>query len=216
MTIRGQLIGWTTLVAALSTINYVSRATGGKPPRDVLYHYSAAIGGFVQYALILGLVVVLARPAIADRLALRPPRSWGRSLLMALGVIVAVYLFAIALEPFLDPGNEQGLTPKEWEPDRAGAFAANFAVIAGIAPVAEELAFRGLGFHVLRGLGEWPAIVLVGLAFGLAHGLVEGLPILAFFGACLAYLRSRTGSVYPGILVHSAFNAIALTVAVST
>lgn len=210
------MVGWTALVAALSTINYVSRATEGKPPRDILYHYSAAIGGFIQYALILGLVLALARPSVADRLALRPPASWKRALLLALGAIVAVYVFAGALTPFLDPGNEQGLTPKNWDPDRAGAFAANFVVIAGMAPLVEELTFRGLGFHILRRLGEWPAILLVGLAFGLAHGLVEGLPILAFFGACLAFIRSRTGSVYPTILVHAVFNAIALTVAVTT
>jgi membrane protease YdiL (CAAX protease family) len=216
VTSRGRLIGWTALVGALSAINYTSRAVEGKPPADILYRYSAAVGGFIQYAVILGLVLVLARPEIRDRLALRRPESWRRALLLALGALGIVYVVAGALEPFLDAGKEQGLTPRNWDPDRAPAFVANFIVIAGFAPIVEELTFRGLGFAVLRRLGEWPAILLVGLAFGLAHGLVEGLPILAVFGAGLAFLRSRTGSVYPGILAHSAFNAVALTVAVST
>ena len=33
------------------------------------------------------------------------------------------------------------------------------------------------------------------------------------FGAGLAFLRSRTGSVYPGMVVHGAFNSIALVLA---
>jgi membrane protease YdiL (CAAX protease family) len=215
VTPNGRLIGWALLVGALSAINYISRATEGKPPRDILYHYSAAVGGLLQYALILALVVALARPGVRDRLALRRPSSWRRALLLSAGAIVAVYVVAGALAPFLDAEKEQGLTPDKWDPARAPAFVANFIVIAGLAPLVEELTFRGLGFDVLRRLGEWPAIVLVGLAFGLAHGLIEGLPILAVFGACLAFIRSRTRSVYPGILTHSAFNAVALTVAVS-
>ena len=59
-------------------------------------------------------------------------------------------------------------------------------------------------------LGRVPAILLVGLAFGLAHGLVEALLVLVPFGIALAVLRDRTDSVYPGMLVHGLFNGIAL------
>jgi membrane protease YdiL (CAAX protease family) len=52
--------------------------------------------------------------------------------------------------------------------------------------------------------------VLIGLAFGFYHGLVNAFPILAAFGIGLAYLRARTGSVYPGMVAHATFNAIAL------
>jgi membrane protease YdiL (CAAX protease family) len=44
---------------------------------------------------------------------------------------------------------------------------------------------------------------------------VEAFPFLATFGALLAYLRSRVDSVYPGMIVHGLFNAIALVVAVT-
>ena len=78
-----------------------------------------------------------------------------------------------------------------------------------------SLTFRGLGYSLLVRFGRWTAIVLVGIAFGLAHGLVQAFPFLAALGAGLAYLRSRIDSVYPGMIVHGAFNAIALAVAVS-
>jgi membrane protease YdiL (CAAX protease family) len=59
-------------------------------------------------------------------------------------------------------------------------------------------------------LGRWPSIVLVGVAFGLAHGLVEALLVLVPFGMALAWLRDRTNSVVPGMFVHAFFNGAAL------
>lgn len=213
---RGRLLGWTALVAALAALNYGSRAAGGKPERDVLYQYSTAIGGLLQYGIILAVVLALARPGAGQRLALRRPHSWGRAVVLAIASLLTVYAAALGLDAFLDAGGEQGLTPDGWNGDRAGAFAANFVVVALVAPIVEELSFRGLGFAVLLRFGEWPAILAIGLAFGLAHGLVQGLPILAVFGAALAFLRSRTGSVFPGMGVHALFNSVALVVAVTT
>ena len=93
---------------------------------------------------------------------------------------------------------------------------ANFLVVAVLAPIVEEITFRGLGYKLIEPFGKWTAILVVGLLFGLAHGLVEALPILAAFGAGLAYVRMRTGSVYPGMIVHSAFNSLVLIVAVTS
>jgi membrane protease YdiL (CAAX protease family) len=52
------------------------------------------------------------------------------------------------------------------------------------------------------------------IGFALAHGLVEGFPLLVLFGAGLAYMRSRVASIVPGIVVHMAFNAVVLLAAV--
>jgi membrane protease YdiL (CAAX protease family) len=97
-----------------------------------------------------------------------------------------------------------------WEPAHAGAFAANFVLFVAIAPFVEELTFRGAGQSLLRFLGQWPSIVLVGVAFGLAHGLLEALIVLVPFGIALAWLRDRTDSVVPGMFVHALFNGAAL------
>jgi uncharacterized protein len=214
---RGRLLGWTSLVTVLATLNYAARFVGGKPPEDTLYRYDYAIGGAVQYALILGVVLWLAR-GLPKRplLALRRPRSWPAAAGIAILVLLGIAAVSALLGPLLHPGKEQGLTPDRWEPRHAFAYGLNFAVIAGAAPLVEELTFRGLGFTLLERFGSWMAIVLVGLAFGLAHGLIEALPVLVVFGGGLAYLRWRTGSVYPGMLLHATFNAIALTLAVTT
>jgi membrane protease YdiL (CAAX protease family) len=59
------------------------------------------------------------------------------------------------------------------------------------------------------------AIIVSGVLFGAAHGLVVALPILAVFGIVNGVLRVRTNSIYPPMALHAAFNGIALIAAVS-
>jgi len=148
-------------------------------------------------------------------LALRRPTSWRTALWVGVGVGLGMFVLTIFLGPVLHPDREQGVTPDTWQPRHAAAYVGNGIVVAVIAPTVEELTFRGLGYSLLSRYGRWAAIIGTGLAFGLAHGLLNALPFLAAFGVGLAYLRSRVDSVYPGMVVHGLFNAIALTVAVS-
>jgi len=215
MGLSGKLIGWLSLVGVVSAIGFAQRFAGGKPPRNALFHYSTAAAELVTFAVILAVVLWIAKgPRLRELLALRRPRSWWRALWIAVSVLLLVYALNAALDPLLHPGREQGLTPHGWQPAHAGAFAANVFAFAIVGPIVEELTFRGVGYGLLARYGDTFAILAVGLAFGLWHGLVEALPILIAFGTGLAYMRSRTGSVYPGILLHASFNAIALAVAV--
>ena len=212
-----RLAGWTAFILLFSALNYAARAASGTPDRNALYHYGTAVGGLVQYALILGVMLLIARGLPKrEAFALRRPPSWPRALGLGLAVLIGVYVVSAALDPFLHPGKEQGLTPTGWQPAHASAYLANFLVVAIVAAVVEELTFRGIGYTLLVRFGVWPAILLTGLAFGLAHGLVDGLPLLSLFGCGLAWLRSRTDSVYPGVVVHATFNSLALILAVTT
>jgi membrane protease YdiL (CAAX protease family) len=214
--VTGRLIAWLAFVGAFIALAYASRATGGEPADDVLYEYRTAVAGLVQYAIVLAIVLWITRgPQQRRLLALRPPRSWGGAVGWSIAVIVAIYVVSGIAEPFLNPGEEQGLTPDRWEPDRAGAYAANFLVIAGVTPIVEELMFRGAGYSLLARFGQLVAIVVTGVTFGLVHGLVEALVVLTAFGIGLAWLRMKTDSVYPCIAVHALFNAVALIVAVT-
>jgi membrane protease YdiL (CAAX protease family) len=129
--------------------------------------------------------------------------------------LVAIWAASAALAPFLDASEEQGLVPDEWDSSRIGAFAAFFVVVAVVAPVVEEHTYRGLGFTLLAPYGAWVAILVTGVLFGAAHGLVAGLAVLSIFGVVVAWLRSRTDSVYPPMLLHGVFNGTALILSVT-
>lgn len=183
---------------------------------DLLYRWSTVVGGAVQYALILALVLFIARGLAPAVLGLRPPSSWRGAAGWIAASIVAIWVIGAALNPFLEAGEEQGLVPQDWDPDRAAAFAANFVVVALVAPVVEELTYRGLGFAAVQQFfGGGAAVVVTSLAFGLAHGLVIALPVLAIFGLILGWLRLRTSSLYPPIILHAIFNGAALLASVA-
>jgi membrane protease YdiL (CAAX protease family) len=209
-----RLAGWLALVGLMIAVAYLGRATEGKPDPQILYKWSTAVGGVVQDGIILLLVLGLAA---RDRelLALRRPESLGRALRLLGVALVAIYVFEVLYSSLTHPGNEQGLTPSHWEPKHAAAYIVNGIVICTVIPFVEELTFRGLGYSLLERFGRWPAIIAVGLIFGLAHGLVVSLPVIAVFGAVLAWIRSETRSVYPGMLLHATFNLIALVAAVT-
>jgi membrane protease YdiL (CAAX protease family) len=205
-----RLGAWLGFVLALATLNYSARISGGPPPKDVLYQWENAVGSAIEFGVFLGIMLLIARGAL-ELLALRRPQSWRGALRGALIVLVGVYALSAILGPLLHPGREQGLTPDKWDSSRAAPFFANAFVVCVIAPFVEELTFRGVGYSLLRArFGVEPAIVVSALVFGLAHGLVEALPLLVAFGIGLAWVRERQDSTIPGMLLHGTFNAIAL------
>jgi membrane protease YdiL (CAAX protease family) len=208
---------WTSFVLAFAALSYTLRFTEGKPPKNLLYKWATVEGNLIQYAIIAAIVYGIAGLAGPRRqvFALRRPSSWWTALKIGLGIGAGMILLSYLLNPLLHPGREQGITPDTWQPKHAAAYVANGIVIAVVAPIVEELTFRGVGYSLLARYGRWVAIITTGVAFGLAHGLVQAFPLLAAFGIGLAYLRSRVNSVYPGMIVHGLFNAVAITVAVA-
>ena len=88
-------------------------------------------------------------------------------------------------------------------------------MIVGLAPVAEELFFRGFLFAGLRTRWSlWPAAITSGLIFGLVHaptGITTVVP-LAVLGFALCWLYNRTGSLWPCVIAHMINNGLALAV----
>jgi membrane protease YdiL (CAAX protease family) len=211
----GKLVGWLSLVGVLAALNYASRFTEGKPPADSLYRYDNAISGIVFYAITFGIVLAIARGLTRVELGVRAPASWPRALGLTLTVLVALLIAETLLESLLHGAREQGLEPAHWEPSKAPQFALNAAVVVIAAPIVEEFTFRGLGFRLLAPFGTFVAVVGTAVAFAADHGLVEGFPALFLFGIGVALVRLRTGSIYPGMMLHACFNAFALAAAVA-
>jgi membrane protease YdiL (CAAX protease family) len=96
-----------------------------------------------------------------------------------------------------------------------------FAVFAFAvsAPVVEEIFFRGLLYRSLRNrFSVLPAALIAGVLFGFVHITsypLDTLPVKAAFGviACLFY--ERTGSLLPGIALHSFVDASSIDVSLT-
>lgn len=211
-----RLVAWLVVVLLLTTLAYIGQLTSGDNPDDVAYRYGTSLSAALFYGVVLGVLLLISWGTDRRELfALRRPESWPRALGLAAVALVAIWIAGAALAPFLDATDEQGLVPDDWDSSRAGAFALFFVVVTVGAPVVEELTYRGLGFALLAPFGTWVAIVVTGVLFGLAHGLIVALPVLTIFGIAIGWLRARTKSIYPPMLLHATFNGAALILSVT-
>jgi membrane protease YdiL (CAAX protease family) len=87
-------------------------------------------------------------------------------------------------------------------------------VIAVVPAFVEEIAFRGMLQGRLNALlGLRSGMLLTALSFALCHFSPAVLPIHFGLGLYLGWLRQRSGSILPGMLLHCAYNSLVLLVA---
>lgn len=90
-----------------------------------------------------------------------------------------------------------------------GVLLGFFAIVV-VAPIVEELLFRGyLQTALTRRMKPWMAIAISSAVFGAIHFQPLAFPILALLGAVFGYLYHRTGSLKVNIALHMANNAFA-------
>lgn len=79
-----------------------------------------------------------------------------------------------------------------------------------LAPIGEELSFRGLTYQYLRraGLGVVAANILQALLFGIMHMQPIQIVYASVLGLLLGYLREKYQSIYIPIVMHCIFNFI--------
>jgi uncharacterized protein len=137
----------------------------------------------------------------------RGPRSIGLVILALIAYGAVAALWAVTLAPHSTAKTLSG------NPTNLSTVNVVLAVIAisASAPIVEEIFFRGLLYRSLRNrLAVIPAAFLAGCLFGLVHitsyPLIT-LPVKAAFGVIACLLYERTGSLLPGIALHSFVDA---------
>lgn len=97
------------------------------------------------------------------------------------------------------------------------AIIAIWLTTACVAPLFEELLFRGALFHGLRNhLGPIEAGAIVSAGFALVHPSPHTALYLFCFSAIACWLTERTGSLVPAVVLHSANNAASLFILSNT
>jgi hypothetical protein len=105
-----------------------------------------------------------------------------------------------------------------------GEFGSSLALallaVAVIAPISEEIIFRGFTFRWLQGrLPLWGAVLVSAAIFSAAHvGWAEPTLFLPVFlsGILLAYVYAKSGSLWPGVIVHMTINIVGVLLILSS
>ncbi len=86
-----------------------------------------------------------------------------------------------------------------------------FLLISAMPAIFEELAFRGVIQSALeRVLGEREAWLIQAALFSILHLLPMMFPSHFVMGLCFGYMRLRSRSLYPGMILHASWNALVL------
>jgi len=183
--------------------------------------FSFIVTGVVELAFVIApayYTVVKREPGITIRQGLAALGLRRTRLRPAIILIVAGFLVVIGVNVFysflittfnlpLHTNSDALLQQAKYAP------ITTLGLIAGavlVAPFCEEVFFRGFLFGgLLERMSFWPAALLSAFLFGLAHGDVGSFAVLFVFGLALAFVRWRTGSTWPGIVLHAANNATA-------
>lgn len=175
--------------------------------------------GAVIYALTIGLVIggpwlVLKRRTTLGELGLQRWPSWKDLLITPLGFLVyaglSAGLIAMAQQflPFINFDQKQ-----EIGFDQLGQqfeYVLAFLTLVVIAPVAEEVLFRGYLFGKLRKYTSlWIAILITSVLFALVHFAWNvGIDVFAL-SVILCLLTVWSKSLWPAILLHMLKNFVA-------
>ena len=80
-----------------------------------------------------------------------------------------------------------------------------------VAPVVEELFFRGFVFAGLAQRYDWRVAVLISSGlFAVIHFQPLASPAIFILGCIFAYLYYRSRSIWPAVLMHVSTNTLAL------
>ena len=201
------------VVAAVLAIPFVVGldAAGADEPAPTV------AGTIVQNLALIGVAVALAwrtRRPKAWHFGLRRTRFWPALGWTALG-LVAFFIAAIAYSALIDPEVEQTTLDDLNARETALATIATAVLVCVVAPVGEEIFFRGFIYRSLRGsLNVWLAALIGGVLFGLVHLPTgpDAVPMLTILGVIFCLIYERTGSLYPVIGLHAFNNTIAVGV----
>jgi uncharacterized protein len=162
------------------------------------------------FAAWLSLRLSLGHCGPAD-LGLRRVRNRGQAVVGVIAVYVVFLITAYVLAKIFGNPPDQALV-KDIKQEKSTAVLAGFAVMTClVAPVAEELFFRGFMFRAFAAkLGPVWGALLCGLVFGLVHAPNPVLGLIALFvlgvGLCVLYWRFQ--SIIPCMALHALNNSI--------
>ena len=221
MTLLGFVLG-----TAISVPVFVALGGGSSPQMNG----PGAAAGAVTYVVLVTTLLVwlqlahrgwwrsIGWPARGNRLR-EAASGVGWGLASQVGVTVAAYLVVSALGAISGRDVE---VPRQVDPSLTGWAAVALVMYAVVmAPLAEELVFRGLIFHAVADRrGFWPGAFASAIPFGLIHvvsGSALDVSVLVFVmmitGMVWAWIHWRHRNLLVNIATHAAFNAVGVAFA---
>ena len=202
-----QILGGAVLALTLGTEAILSQ----DPQATVWLVGTAAISALVA-ALVANVIRIRSFSAIGL------VETSGRWLMIGAGVGLLGFLInrLVVVLYFWISGDTSN--PQQGMADTAmgGSFIqfALLIILGGLlAPLGEELLFRGVVFGWLRRWGFVVAAIISAVVFGAAHGINVVFPAAIVLGLLNAYVYEKSGSIWPSVVAHATNNTFIFVLA---
>jgi membrane protease YdiL (CAAX protease family) len=180
----------------------------------------SALGQYAGHLLALGLLARTRAGVSGLGFAVQPTDL--AYLFLGILLQLTIPLLFLPLANLVGEGEPaQALTGQIQQLESVGARAAMAIVVAVLAPVTEELMFRGVLLKAMAANGR-RAMIITALVFSLFHilgltgdvlrGIVLTVPTFFLVGLILARVTMKKDRLGPAIFIHSGFNLLALFV----
>jgi membrane protease YdiL (CAAX protease family) len=217
--------GWRDLILALLVfmlggaavvilVRFLASLLGQTPKSGLLSPVAYVAGVGLYLALLLGIYLFGARRAGWAALGVRGT-SWINfalvPLIFAVGLSAVVSVNLLVMKAAGSFENPQVDAISGGKPLSLGELGAGLLLIAVLVPFVEELFFRGMLYPLLRRRAPAAVAIVANAAiFSVIHLIPVLMPGLFVIGLCLAFLRERSGSIWPGVLYHAMQNSLAM------
>jgi membrane protease YdiL (CAAX protease family) len=199
-----------TLFVSLTILGIVSAAAGVKSDAPGLTIALTLVQDAALAACAIWLAAQTAKPR-AWQFGLRPVRVLRGLKWLAIAFLI-YFVFQLIYVAAFHPDQEQ-TTLRDLGAGNGAAITVLIGVlVVGIAPFVEEFFFRGFFYGSLRTQFSFLAAAgLDGLVFGLVHAPtgIEAVPPLIALGFALCVAYEATGSILPGVVLHTLNNMLA-------
>lgn len=190
---------------------------GGKPDDDTWFLVIASgINSIVFVVAAVTIAGMSGSVSARDFGLVRVP--FGQALGKSIGVFVSYLILLAIYNQLVDLAPDDAAEKLGADAGTLGMLA--FAIlVAVIAPIAEEIFYRGMVFRALvNGVGVWLAAIISGVLFGAVHidsvdseRLLQVVP-LGLLGIFFAILYAWSGTLFAPIALHATNNSLAVAV----
>ena len=165
--------------------------------------------------IVLPLWALLRRigPGVASQLRLARPKAprLAYLVLATLATVVIVDQIYLINQQFNPVPREYVEGLEALRPAGGWEFLTLFLGLCVLAPIGEELLFRGMVQQIFtRNMGPVVGFLLAGLLFGAAHYQIHLLVSISFFGVILSFIYFASGNLTYSIIAHALFNTVSL------
>ena len=213
--------GWPEIIVGLVTLAVVAVGAGALLKQLGL---SPVVFGLSLTAL--AVVAPLAGFAAAVLLRIRSLSAFGvrrtswRWLFIGIGAgVVAFVVKFLTLVVYVAVTGDNSTPQTVYADSGSGGvlfFILTTLLIGVLTPLGEELLFRGVLTNALLRYGPFIGVVGSSLIFALAHGISLLFPAAVVMGLIGAEIFRRSGSIWPGVIVHVVFNLPSILILVLT